>query len=130
MEKIKASFDQKDRVVCVTVHGYHEFYYQPVGSKKRTLLFVTDNFSSSIFAYFRDKGRNMSDRGFSLTIKELYEFKKFYNHELAVVMKRIPRLIEYVIRECLEIENTKIMQKISHASDDRYFDRDDDERAA
>lgn len=90
MKKIKASFDQKDRIVCVTNQGCHEFYYQPVGSKKRILLFTTDEFSGSVFAYFRNKGRNMSDIGFSLTIKELYQFKEYHNRKLAAVMKRIP----------------------------------------
>ena len=32
MKKIKASFNQKDRVVCVTEQECHKFYYQPVGS--------------------------------------------------------------------------------------------------
>ena len=41
MKKIKASFNQKDRLVCVTNQGYHELYYQPVGSKERILLFMT-----------------------------------------------------------------------------------------
>ena len=38
MKKIKASFNQKDRIVCVTNQGCHELYYQPVGSKEICFL--------------------------------------------------------------------------------------------
>lgn len=99
MKKIKASFEQKDRIVCVTNQGCHEFYYQPVGSKERIPLFMTDEFSGSVFAYFRDKGRNMNGRGFSLTIRELYQFKRFHNVKLTSVINRIPTMIDYVLRE-------------------------------
>ncbi len=102
MKKIKASFDQKDRIVCVTNQGCHEFYYQPVGSKERILLFMTDEFSGSVFAYFRDKGRNMNGKGFSLTIRELYEFKRFHNIKLTNIINRTPVMIDYVLRERLE----------------------------
>lgn len=102
MKKIKASFDPKDRVVCVTNQGCHEFYYQPVGSKERILLFMTDEFSGSVFTYFRDRGRNMHGRGFSLTIRELYEFKRFHNVKLTTVINRIPTMIDYVLRERLD----------------------------
>lgn len=102
MKKIKASFDQKDRIVCVTNQDCHEFYYQPVGSKKRILLFMTDEFSGSVFAYFRDKGRSINGRGFSLTLRELYEFRHFYNVKLTTVITRIPVMIDYVLRERLK----------------------------
>ena len=107
MKKIKASFNQKDRIVCVTNQGCHELYYQPVGSKERILLFMTDGFSGSVFAYFRNKGRNMNDRGFSLTIRELYEFKRFHNVKLTSVIDRIPTMIDYVLRERLDRMETK-----------------------
>lgn len=129
MKRIKASFDQKDRIVCVTNQGCHEFYYQPVGSKKRILLFTIDEFSGSVFAYFRNKGRNMSDIGFSLTIKELYQFKEYHNRKLTAVMKRIPGQVEYVIREHSEGERSNNMQAISRVSDYCHSDHDD-ERAA
>lgn len=99
MHKINAKFNQKDRVICVTVDGGHEFYYQPARSNDRILLFTMDKFSGSVFAFFRDKGRNLSDRGFGLTIKELYEFKDFKNPKLTRVIERIPGMIEYVLRE-------------------------------
>ena len=130
MKKIKASFDQKDRIVCVTNQGCHEFYYQPVGSKKRILLFTTDEFSGSVFAYFRNKGRNMSDIGFSLTIKELYEFKKYRDHKLATVMKRIPGQVECVIRERTENERSHNQPIAARLPESLCFGLDDDERAA
>lgn len=129
MKKIK-NVNQKDRVICVTVSGGHEFYYQPVNSKERIWLFETEDFSGSIFAYFRSKGRNLSDRGFSLTIKELYEFKEYHNYKLAAVMKRIPSQVEYVIRERSERERANNMYAVSRVSEYCYFGRDDDERAA
>lgn len=46
----------------------------------------------------------MNDRGFSLTIKEIYEFKKYHDHSLATVMKHILGQVEYVIRERSENE--------------------------
>ena len=97
MRKIKACIDQKDRVVCVTVPGGHEFYYQPSGSKERTLLF-TSPFSGSVFAYFRDKGRNMGGRGFSLTIREIYEFDRYYNVRLTAVVGKIPAAVDRILR--------------------------------
>lgn len=99
MRKINAKFNQKDRVICVTVDGGHELYYQPVRSNERILLFTLDKFSGSVFAFFRDKGRNLSDKGFGLTIKELYEFKAFKNPKLTHVIERLPGMIEYVLRE-------------------------------
>lgn len=104
MKKIKSSINQKDRIICVTEHGYHEFYYQPAGTKKRTLIFDTNEFSGSVFAYFRDKGRSIDDRGFSLTmtIKELYEFKQFHNVKLSNVINRIPVMINHVLSEQFE----------------------------
>lgn len=127
MRKIKASFDQKDRVVCVTNYGCHEFYYQPVGSKERIPLFMTDEFSGSVFAYFRDKGRNMNGRGFSLTIRELYEFKHFHNMKLTTVINRIPTMIDYVLRERLdqmESEKKTISTKKEPTNGNHYEDRE------
>ena len=102
MRRINATFNQKDRVICVTVNGGHEFYYQPARSNDRTLLFTMNEFSRSVFAFFREKGRNLNGRGFGLTIKELYEFKAFKNPKLTHVIERIPGMIEYVLRERTE----------------------------
>lgn len=104
MRKIKAKFDQNDRIVCISVPGKHQFLYQPAGTNEQIWLFDTKNYSGSIFNYFRTKGRNMSDMGFSLTIKELYEFKEYHNHKLTALMERIPGQVEYVIRERSEDE--------------------------
>lgn len=106
MKKVKSSINQKDRIICVTERGYHEFYYQPAGTKQRTLIFSTNEFSGSVFAYFRDKGRSINDRGFSLTIKELYEFKQFHNVKLSNVINRIPVMINHVLSE--QIEDSRI----------------------
>ena len=127
MKKIKASFDQKDRVVCVTEQGYHEFYYQPVGSKTRILLFVTDEFSGSVWAYFRDRGRNMGGRGFSLTIRELYDFKLYHNAKLTRIINRIPVMIDYVLRERLEQKEAekKTITKSKEVMRDRYCEDHD-----
>lgn len=124
MKKIKASFNQKDRVVCVTEQECHKFYYQPVGSREQILLFKTDEFSGSVFACFRDKGRNMNGRGFSLTIRELYEFKHFHNVKLTAVINRIPTMIEYVLHE--QLDHKEAEKKPVTISDDvihsRYYE--------
>lgn len=99
MKKINAIINQKDRIVCEAIPGTLVFYYQPVGTKARIELFKTDSFSPSVLKYFRKHGRNMNDRGFSITIRQFYEFKDFYNPKLTDIMKRIPGHIEYVIRE-------------------------------
>jgi len=130
MRKINAKCNNGDRVVCVSVPGKHEFYYQPAGTRERIWLFATKDYSGSIFTYFRRKGRNMNDRGFSLTIKELYEFKEYHNHDLATVIKRIPGQVEYVIRERSENEHMNINHNAPHLPEFSCFEHDDDERAA
>lgn len=103
MKKIKnSSVNQKDRIVCVTVTGAHEFYYQPCKSKERLYLFTTD-FSGSVFTYFRDNGRCMYGCGFSLTIRELYEgCKMYHNPKIGKIFDRLPGMIDYVLRENAE----------------------------
>lgn len=108
MKKIKTSFDQKDRVVCITEQDCHKFYYKPAGSKERIWIFMTNGFSGSVFGYFRDHGRCLADRGFSLTIKELYEFKSFHNKRLTKVINRIPIMVEYVLKEYSDLEVVKM----------------------
>ena len=84
----------------MTVPGKHQLYYQPFGTKERYWLFDTKGFSSSIFAYFRDYGRNMNDMGFSLTLNELYKDKRYHrNTKLTKLIARIPAYVEYAIRE-------------------------------
>lgn len=93
MKRITAHHSNTDRIVCITTPGKHEFFYQPVYTKDRYWLFNCE-FSGSVFAYFRDYGRE-----FSLTIREIYRFKNYWNPKLVRLMERIPSQIEYVIRE-------------------------------
>lgn len=111
MKRINNStVNPKDRIVCVTISGAHRFFYQPSKSKERFYLFTTAGFSGSIFAYFRDKGRCMGGRGFSLTIKELYEDRKMYrNPKIGKIFDRLPGMIDYVLRE-----NTNKKEKVRH----------------
>lgn len=107
MKKIRANYDSKDRVICVTTEGQHSFYYQPTKEKVRYWLFSTKDFSGSIFAYFRKYGRCMDGNGFSLTIKEIYEFKSYGKNgksKLGRVFGRIPGQIEYVLHESVAKE--------------------------
>lgn len=99
MKRINAKHDNKDRIVCVTTTDKHEFYYQPVNSKEILWLFDTKEFSGSVFAYFRNHGKKYKDKSYSLTIKELYEFKNYSNSKLAKIIQRIPNMVEYVICE-------------------------------
>lgn len=99
MKKINAYINQKDRIVCEAIPGALVFHYQPAETKNRIKLFETDAFSGSVWAYFRDNGRNMNDRGYSLTIREIYSFKDYKNKKLAHIINRIPAQVEYVIRE-------------------------------
>lgn len=127
MKKIhNSSVNQKDRIVCVTVTGAHKFYYQPSKSKERLYLFTTEDFSGSVFAYFRDNGRCMEGRGFSLTIKELYEDRKMYrNPKIGKIFDRLPGMIDYVLRENAEQkEQDKHNNKVKNADKIIYEDRE------
>lgn len=118
MKKIKnSSVNKKDRVVCVTVTGAHKFYYQPYKSNERLYLFATEDFSGSIFAYFRDNGRCMDGCGFSLTINELYEDRKMYrNPKVGKIFDRLPGIIDYTIRENTEQkEQVKSNNRVKNA---------------
>lgn len=98
MRKIKKT-DNKDRIICVTVVGKHRFYYQPVNTKERMWLFDTNDFSGSVFGFFRKYGRNLEDVGFSLTIRELHSLSNNHNVKIAKILDRIPAQVEYVIRQ-------------------------------
>ncbi len=127
MKKIKnSSVNQKDRIVCVTVTGAHKFYYQPYKSKERLYLFTTEDFSGSVFAYFRDNGRCMGGRGFSLTIKELYEDRKMYrNPKVGKIFDRLPGMIDYALREAAEQkEQVKHNNRVKNADKVIYYDRE------
>lgn len=98
MNRIKRKYSNKDRVVCVSIPGKQWFYYQPAGGSHRVYLFETE-FSGSVFAYFRDRGRNLADRGFSLTIQELYEHHCRRNPKIDFLLRRLPRAIDRAMRE-------------------------------
>lgn len=131
MKKIKTNVNQKDRIVCVTIPGCHQFYYQPYGTKDRYWLFDTKDFSGSVFAYFRKHGRHLNDIGFSITLKELYEFKEHRNPKLCKLMERIPSQVDYVVREY--ISNSKeahVQHNEDYETGGLYPEHDDYEYAA
>ncbi|KIR01328.1 hypothetical protein P261_00142 [Lachnospiraceae bacterium TWA4] len=97
MRKINERHSDKDRIVCVSLADKQKFYYQPHKSNNRIWLFDTE-FSGSVFAYFRKKGRNIADRGFSLTIREIYQFNNYKNEKMARVFQRIPVQVNYVLK--------------------------------
>ena len=99
VKRINAKHHNGDRVICVTERDKHRFYYQPVGTSRRFWLFDTRRFSGSVFAFFRKNGRNMGDKGFGLTMKELYKISKSRNCKISKIMERISGQVEYVIRE-------------------------------
>lgn len=128
MKKIKNSaVNQKDRIVCVALPGELQFYYQAYGSKERLALYKGEDdkaipFSGSLFTYFRDNGRCMDGRGFSLTIKELYEDRKMYrNPKIGKIFDRLPGMIDYALSA-----NAKEKDYVKHhvESDKIKFDED------
>lgn len=126
MKKINnLSVKQEDRIVCVTVTGAHKIYYQPSRSKERIYLFSTDDFSGSIFAYFRDNGRCMGGRGFSLTIKEIYEDRKMYrNPKIGKIFDRIPGMVDYVLRDNNEDKEQDKHNRVKNSDKVIFEDRE------
>ena len=102
MKRIHEKHSNKDRIICVSIPGCQQFYYQKAGSSDRAYLFETD-YSGSVFAFFRDKGRNLAGRGFSLTIKELYEVHDYHNVKLTHTLERIPVWIDYILKEDIRV---------------------------
>ncbi len=98
MNRIKRQHSGKDRIICVNAPGKLRFFYQPVGmaAGERAFLFDID-FSSSIYSYFRRKGRCVGDRANSITVDELYRFREYGNRQLASTVERLPGWIDYVI---------------------------------
>lgn len=126
MKKIRAKFNNNDRVVCVTDAGKHNFYYQPYGTHDEIWLFST-KFSYSIYAYFHSKGRNINNNSYSCTVNQIYKFNDYHNKKLSMLMNRLPGQIEYAIRE--QYENGPDQYKTIRISDHPCIDRDD-KRAA
>lgn len=129
MKKINAKHSDKDRIICATSSSTHEFFYQPVDSKDKLWLFSTA-FSGSVFTYFRDHGRGMGEGRFSLTLKEFYRFKEYRNYTLANLMDRIPKQIEYVIKELLRTPKEPITALHPASTRNKRSSSFDDERAA
>ena len=98
MKMMKEKNNEKDRIVCVSLPRKQSFYYQPVGTKERLWLFDTD-FSEVVFAFFRQNGRCLEGRGFSLTCKELYKIGYGRSKKINKILDRIPVQADYVLRE-------------------------------
>lgn len=119
----------KDRVICVVSPCKLDFYYQPVRTNDRLWLMQTP-FSGSVFAYFRDQGRNMS-----LTIAEVYSFKSYKSPKLSHLFSRLPSAIEYVIKyEGEQILEAPIMKSLYNTSFEKILKQSSyvnyDDRAA
>lgn len=98
--KIRHPHNDNDRVICVASkpNGQLDFFFQRAGSNDRKwLLWIP--FSGSIFCYFRDHGRNLEGYGWSLTIRQIYQFHDFSNPKLSRLISRLPGTIDYVLRE-------------------------------
>ena len=128
MKKIKMNHSNSDRIICVTTEGQHNFYYQPAKSKDRFWL-VKCNFSGSIFTYFRDKGRNMDGAGYSVTIREFYNFRH-ENEKLGRLMDRLPDLINFVIKEHLNNAAVQTVPVIKYPNEHMPSNIHEDEIAA
>lgn len=126
MKKIKnSSVNQKDRIVCVTVTGTHKFYYQ--SSKSGVQLYLFEKKSSpSIFSFFKDYGVRLNGLGYSLTLKQIYEYRRMYrNHKIKEVFERLPGMIEYVLREYnKQKEQDNCKDIIENADEFIYDDRE------
>lgn len=124
MNRIKYHHDNKDRIICVSTDGRHDFYYQPFGTKDRYWLSGCD-FSGSIFDHFRSKGRNMEGLGFSLSIRELYKFNRD-NIKLIRLMDRIPGQVDYVIQEYIltnqVAEKLPVPARVSHCERNNSYE--------
>ena len=95
MKKIKGC-NEKDRIICASSEGKQDFYYQLYGTKERIWLFQIPS-SPSVIDYYRSHGCNLSDQDFSITVAQMYKFKKFNNVKLNNVFKRLPNVINYVL---------------------------------
>lgn len=98
MKKIKCMHSNKDRIICVSLRGQHEFFYQAAGFSEKYFLF-TMKFSISVFNYFRKYGQRISGHSFSLTLGELYHFNAHYNYKLSHLMEFLPKQVDYLLRD-------------------------------
>lgn len=101
MKKIHPAHNNKDRIVFVSEHNVHRYFYQPAGSSKKYWLMDTPA-SISVYHYFRDHGRHIRDESYSMTMGELHRFDAYYNFKLCKLMERLPAQINYVLQELAE----------------------------
>ena len=102
MKKIKVPHENKARIICVNGPGKLDFWYQPADSAQRYWL-MEQPFSGSIFAYFRDYGRKMNSPGFSLTLGEVYRFRKHNSVRLNRLMERLPGRVDHAVRDTVPL---------------------------
>jgi len=121
MLKITANFNQKDRIICKCKKEdeQYDFFYKPVGSDDRYFLFSTDC-SKTIGQFFRERGRMVDDNSYEITIKEMYQFDRYYNEKLSTTVQRLPKMIGYVIKYCIGENETP--QLIISQGKCRYHD--------
>ena len=89
MRKIKAEVKNNDRITIALASGYIHFYYEAAKQNRKEYLYSM-NFSGSVFDYFRHNG---------ITISEMYKFNDWHNPKLAKVMDRLPKAIDYALKE-------------------------------
>ena len=113
MKKINAS--NKSRVVCVATPGHLDFYFQLERVCDRQWLLQMP-FSGSVWAYFRDHGSNIADRGYSLTIAQVYKFRSHQNPKLSRLFSRLPAAINYVVNESEQFLEAPVMKSLFDTS--------------
>ena len=114
MKKIKSSLiNENDRIECVSVPHAHHFFLLEAKSRKRIYLFSKQDFSGSLFTYFRNNGRCLNGNGWSLTIKEIYKDKSCYrNYKVAKLFDRLPGIIDSALSEFdIQQKQTKSIKK-------------------
>jgi hypothetical protein len=73
----------------------------------------------------------LSDLGFSLTLGELYRFRRYDNPKLARLIERIPGQVEYIIREYISEPLESSQETVSmYTRGSQYSNSEDRELAA
>lgn len=98
MKKIKHDVSQKDRIICERVRDKLRFSYRAQGTAKGAYLFEVV-YSSSVYHYFCQSGCRVGTNGFSLTIRQMYQFEEYRNFRLTKVLHRIPMMVDYILGE-------------------------------
>ncbi len=87
--------ENKDRIICITGPGFHEFLYQPKATGKRIHLFSTD-YSGSIHAYFRNTGRCEEPYSLSITVGQLFDSQHTRNWKLSRFIRDLRQAVQLV----------------------------------